>query len=403
MAAAGQIQQIAFDSNNAGQPFTLRRSYVCRCGRPIFFRNSLCLNCLSALGYEPDLGELVPIAPEPEHQLWRLNSNEVSHVNGKQYRRCANLNTAASCNWLVEVGSGRGTEEHYCVACRLNRTVPDLSFPENAELWGRIEVAKRYVVSSLIALGLPVASRVHDDPKRGLAFDFLRALQLQSRIITGHDNGLITINIEEADDVKREQMRTSMHEPYRTLVGHFRHEVGHYYWNRLVAHSHWTGQFRSLFGDERANYDEALQRNYREGPKSDWISHYISAYASVHPWEDWAETWAHYLHMVDALGTAVSFGLQPETMSMPFDCYGPDVLWTEESGDTEEFLPFVNSWLKLTAVMNELCRSMGQPDFYPFSLSRLAVTKIHFVHLVVRGAGRRLQTDGWRQALVAAR
>jgi hypothetical protein len=203
---------------------------------------------------------------------------------------------------------------------------------------------------------------------------------------------LITLNIDEADDVKREQIRASMREPYRTLVGHFRHEVGHYYWQRLVANSGWLTGFRSLFGDERADYAAALRRNYSYGPRADWANHSLSAYASVHPWEDWAETWAHYMHMVDTLGTAMSFGLKPETMALPFDAFGPDALYSTQHADGGRFLSFLNSWLKLTAVMNELCRSMGQADFYPFAMPREAVTKLHFIHLVVCDAGPRCAT-----------
>jgi hypothetical protein len=194
---------------------------------------------------------------------------------------------------------------------------------------------------------------------------------------------VITLNIEEADDVKREQTRTSMREPYRTLIGHFRHEVGHHYWDRLIANSHWLEDFRRMFGDERADYNAALQRHYLKGPPREWPNHFVSAYASVHPWEDWAETWAHYLHMMDTLGTAISFGIKPETMSLPFHCFGPEVLCDSEGQDSPRFLASLNAWLKLAAVMNELCRSMGQPDFYPFALSSSAVTKLHFVHLVV--------------------
>ena len=239
------------------------------------------------------------------------------------------------------------------------------------------------MISALVGLGLPVASRVSEEPERGLAFDFLRSPANGPRVLTGHENGVITLNIEEADDVTREQMRTSMHEPYRTLVGHFRHEVGHYYWDRLVANSQYLEGFRSLFGDERTDYLEALRVNYTSGPKTLWWRNHVSAYASVHPWEDWAETWAHYMHMVDTLSTAASFDLRPEAMSLPFDCFGTEVLYRRDLPGCEEFLSFLNSWLKLAAVMNELCRSMGQPDFYPFALSGAAVTKIHFIHMVV--------------------
>jgi hypothetical protein len=370
----------------------LQRSYGCRCSRAIFFRNSHCLFCDTPLGYEPQLGKVFSLAPGPEPKTWQLAGPHVPENHYTVYRQCANANTAAACNWLVTIDA----HQPYCLSCRLNRTIPDISIPENAMLWGRIEDAKRRVVSALVALGLPLASRVSEDPERGLAFDFLQSPINGPRVLTGHDNGLITLNIEEADDVKREQMRTAMHEPYRTLVGHFRHEIGHYYWDRLVAETHWLDGFRALFGDERTDYNAALQKNYKQGPEPGWPERFVSAYASIHPWEDWAETWAHYMHMVDTLGTALSFGLRPDSIAMPFDCFGPEALCDPKRADSERFLSFLNSWLKLAAVMNELCRSMGQPDFYPFALPPAAVTKLHFVHLVVCAGNcgsRRFGTD----------
>ncbi len=365
----------------------LQRSYGCRCSRAVFFRNSHCLNCDTPLGYEPKLGKVFSLAPGPERETWYLASPHAPENHNILYRRCANAHTAAACNWLVEINPT--WQNDYCLSCRLNRIVPDPGVPGNALLWGRIEDAKRRVVSALVALGLPVASKVTEDPKHGLAFDFLRSPAKGPRVLTGHDDGVITLNIEEADDVTREQMRTSMHEPYRTLVGHFRHEVGHYYWDRLVAQTHWLDQYRALFGDERADYEAALKVNYEQGPPRDWKKQFVSAYASVHPWEDWAETWAHYMHMVDTLDTAASFGLHPETIAMPFDCFGAEAACESERAECERFLSLLNSWLKLTAVLNELCRSMGQPDFYPFALPRAAVTKLHFVHLVVT------EVKGW--------
>ncbi|HYP14984.1 MAG TPA: putative zinc-binding metallopeptidase [Bryobacteraceae bacterium] len=364
----------------------LQRAYGCRCNSAVFFANSHCLTCDTPLGYEPVLGRVLSLAPGSEPGTWNLAGPDLPEGKADLYRRCLNLDTPAACNWILPVSD---SGESYCIACRLNRRVPDLSIPEDAILWGRVELAKRRVISACVALGLPVASRVSEDPEHGLAFDFLRSPAEGPRVLTGHDNGLITLNIEEADDVKREQMRTAMHEPYRTLVGHFRHEIGHYYWNRLVAESQWLEGFRDLFGDERMDYAEALNVNYQQGPKAGWALEHVSAYASVHPWEDWAETWAHYMHMVDTLGTASGFGLEPASMALPFDCFGPDVLYSHDSADSERFLSFVNSWLKLTAVMNELCRSMGQPDFYPFALARQAVTKLHFIHLVVCSASGR--------------
>jgi hypothetical protein len=381
------------EADSPGGLAALQRSYECQCSRPVFFRNSQCLSCNTPLGYVPELGHLFPLIPGPQPGTWQLTGAGVPDAQTTVvYRRCSNLQTVAGCNWLVSVDPLSSSEEVFCRSCRLDRTIPDLSDPGNGVLWQRLEAAKRRVISALIALGLPVASRVSEDIENGVAFDFLRSPANGPRVLTGHDNGLITINIEEADDVRREQIRTVMREPYRTLVGHFRHEIGHYYWDRLIADRPHLDSFRELFGDEQADYTAALQRNYENGPRPDWAEHFVSAYASVHPWEDWAETWAHYLHMVDALGTASSFGLRPETIPLMLDRFDSDAL-----GDTlvqagDQFLPLLHSWLKLTAVMNELCRSMGQPDFYPFALPRAAVSKLHFIHKVVQTASFKIDS-----------
>jgi hypothetical protein len=367
----------------------VQRSYGCKCKRAVFFGNSHCLSCDTPLGYEPKIGQVFALSRGPVLNNWQITGPHIPENHLTLYRRCQNAYNAAGCNWLVKVEESDPAEQPYCLSCRLNRTIPDLSFPENAVLWGRLEDAKRRVIATLVDLGLPVASRVSEDPQRGLAFDFLRSPASGPPVLTGHNHGLITLNIEEADNGKREQIRAFMHEPYRTLVGHFRHEVGHYYWDRLVAKTHWLDEFRTLFGDERADYNAALRKNYLQGPEQGWANRYVSAYASIHPWEDWAETWAHYMHMVDTLGTAISFGIKPESIAMPFDCFGNEALCDPQRADSERFLSFLNSWQKLTAVMNELCRSMGQPDFYPFVLPGAAVTKLDFVHLVVYEASPR--------------
>jgi hypothetical protein len=358
----------------------LPRVYPCRCKRLVFFRNSRCLGCAAELGYEPAQGKIFALTPGPEPNTWHLVGSRNSST--RSYRRCANLESPAGCNWLVRA-DGETSVKTFCLSCRLNRTIPDLSVEGNGELWGRIEVAKRRVVSSLIALGLPIASRVDEDPQRGLAFDFIRPAAQGDAVMTGHDEGVITLNVEEADDARREEVRAAMHEPYRTLVGHFRHEVGHYYWYRLLAGSAWLEGFRDLFGAESTDYGAALKTYHEQGPPADWPSRFISAYASSHPWEDWAETWAHYLHMVDALGTARTFGLKTQDLDLPFEPFTPEALYRPEAPDASQFLAFLNAWVKLTAVVNELSRSMGQPDFYPFALPRTVVSKLQFVHMVV--------------------
>ena len=357
------------------------RAYQCRCGRPVFFANSYCLACNAALGYEPDLGRVVAIEPVPGNEEWR----SVGRVPGahRAYRRCANLNTPAACNWLISDLDKIEKFEGLCIACRLNHTIPDLSVPENGVLWGRIELAKRRLVSVLLAMEMPVTSK-EEDPARGLAFDFLRSPKEGPRILTGHTNGLITLNIEEADPATRERIREQLSEPYRTVLGHLRHEVGHYYWERFIPGTQWIDEFRRLFGDERADYSDSLKRHYAEGPPADWHLRFVSSYASSHPWEDWAETWAHILHMADTLATAMSFGLDPRKLDLEIEPFPADALYQPEEPTAARFLTFLNSWIALSAVMNEMSRGMGLPDFYPFVLPRAVVTKLHFIYMVVR-------------------
>ena len=309
------------------------------------------------------------------------------------YKRCLNLSTPASCNWLVAANDPMDM----CRACRLNHTIPDLADPgqpDNGYLWGLVELAKRRLASSLITLQLPVASRMSEDPQRGLMFDFLRSPVNGPHVMTGHDTGLITLNIDEADDAKREAVRKAMREPYRTLLGHFRHEVGHYYWDRLIADTLWLDGFHQLFGDETTDYLGALQRNYEEGPPPDWPLHFVSAYASTHPWEDWAECWAHYLHMRDTVDTALSFGLSVEQFDLEFTPFTLDAVYQPEHAGAEQFLAFLNHWTRLTTMLNEMSRSMGQPDFYPFVLPRDVVAKLHFIHLVVTSGSWLLDATG---------
>ena len=354
------------------------RSFRCQCGRPIFFRNSQCLACGSALGFEPTLGAIRSLVTAPDGAMLRL----AGEGDGNTYRRCANFDSPAGCNWLVPAEDA----SPYCVACRLNRTIPDLTDVDNQRYWRAIEVAKRRLVSQLVALGLPVRSKLAEDTERGLMFDLLRSPPEGPRVLTGHASGLITLNVEEADDAERERHRQDMAEPFRTLLGHFRHEVGHYYWDRLIWSSKWLEPYRALFGDERSDYAAALKANYDNGPPADWADRFISAYASTHPWEDWAETWAHYLHVVDSLGTALGFGLDADDLETEVEPFTRADLYAPEDPDAERFLYLLNSWLEMTTVLNELARSMGQPDFYPFVMSRPVVAKLQFVHMVVRDA-----------------
>ncbi|TNC49196.1 hypothetical protein FHG66_12180 [Rubellimicrobium rubrum] len=347
------------------------------CGQTLFFENSSCERCGHRLGYIAARQTLAALRPDGDG--WRpLDEPEVL------YRFCRNAGHEV-CNWLVP-----GADETvFCEACRHNLTIPDLSVPENMLRWRRLEDAKHRLFYSLLQFGLPLATRA--ESPEGLAFDMLADPLDPSapKVLTGHDSGLITINIAEADDAERESRREGMSELYRTLLGHFRHEVGHYYWDRLVRDGGQDvlGRFRALFGDEREDYAEALKRNYDQGPPADWRERCISAYAASHPWEDWAETWAHYLHMVDTLGTAGAFGLrlhpggaQAESLAarVDFDAY-----------QAESIDVLVAAWTPLTLAVNSLNRSMGLPDLYPFVLSPAVVAKLGFVHDMV-GTGRNM-------------
>ncbi len=358
-------------------PPTTPRAFSCACGRPVFFRNSVCLACNRPLGYAPGRGALLALEPV-RGGSWREAGVPVRRA--PRYARCANLDSAAACNWLLDA-SEKLAGFTLCRCCRLTRTVPDLTQPGADLWWCRIEQAKRRLVSSLIGLKLPVVSKA-EDAERGLAFDLLLAPPAGPAVITGHADGVITLDASEADDANREARRHELGEPYRTLLGHLRHETGHYYWQRLVESTALLQPCRELFGDEREDYAQALQRHYAHGAPADWGQRFVSAYASCHPWEDWAETWAHYLHLVDTLDTARSFGLDGERVELSYERFGAGIV------DDAGFLRLINSWMELTGVLNELSRSMGVADFYPFVLSAPAVRKLHLVHQVVQGARR---------------
>lgn len=359
------------------EPSGRRSAFSCRCGRPVYFNNSLCLGCDAPLGYEPELQQLRALEPGPEPDTWRLDADEDVETT---WKRCENFDSPAGCNWLVRANE----TEPLCRSCRLNRTIPNLDIADHCRWWRKIENAKRRLVAQLLSLGLPVVSKVSEDPERGVMFDFLRSPESGPRVLTGHANGLITLNVEEADDSVREKLRHQMREPYRTLLGHLRHEIGHYYWDRLVVGSPWLEKFRELFGDERQDYAAALKRNYEQGPSANWSDQHISSYASVHPWEDWAESWAHYLHVVDSLDTALRFGLRGEDVEQAVEPFTVDDLYDPHAPDAQRVILLVNSWVQLTTVLNELARSMGQHDFYPFVMSRPVLRKMHFIQIIVK-------------------
>lgn len=336
------------------------------CSQALYFENATCESCGRRLGYLPEAETITAL--EPDGDSWRALARP-----GTRYRFCANWNYDV-CNWLVRAG-----EAEYCAACRHNRTIPDLSVPDNQPRWRRIETAKHRLFYTLLRLRLPLATR-NEDPS-GLAFDFLGnpdgPSHMVQPVMTGHDSGLITINLAEADDSERERMRSQMGEPYRTLLGHFRHEIAHYYWDKLVYGTHNLDAFRRMFGDEQEDYGSALQRHYSQGATSDWPQRFVTAYASAHPWEDFAETWAHYFHMVDTLETANSFGMRLRPKVRKGAELGTDIDFDPHRADLDRL---IEAWLPLTFAVNSINRSMGQPDLYPFVVAPTVVAKLDFIH-----------------------
>ena len=349
------------------------KTFTCECGNQLFFENTQCLSCGRELGFVPDVLTLSAVEPEEDGLLRAL-------ATGARYRKCANQQAHNVCNWLVP----EADSEALCRSCRLNAVIPNLSDPRNLTLWYRIEQAKRRLLYGVFHLGLDARNKA-SDPARGLAFRFMEDPANEDefsndvapgqRVLTGHRAGVITINIREAEHSAREEMREKMNERYRTLLGHFRHESGHYYWSLLLDDQDKLARFRELFGDERADYAAALKTYYANGPVPDWGQHFVSAYASAHPWEDWAESWAHYLHMVDTIETAEDLGFGCDTQTQSLD-------WST-------FDELIDDWGRLTLALNMLNRSMGLPDAYPFVVAGQAVDKIRFIHELVTAAGDR--------------
>lgn len=352
------------------------RLFTCQyCSQLLYFENTSCTRCNHKLGYiAPDF-ELSALEPGADDHSWTALAQP-----GRPWRFCENA-TLEACNWILPDSS----PDRYCAACRHNRTVPNLNDPEKMIAWRKMEVAKHRLFYQLMRLALPMPNRT-DDPQGGLVFDFLADPPgpKAKKVLTGHDDGLITLALTEADDAERERRRALMHEPYRTLLGHFRHEVGHFYWDKLVRDRGLLEECRAIFGDDEADYNQALKVHYKDGAPKGWQANFVSTYATTHAWEDFAETWAHYLHIVDTLETAGAFGIEvhpsitnePDLQAKPgIDPYQPG-----------NFTRLIDTWLPLTFAMNSLNRSMGMPDLYPFILSAPVIHKLSFIHDLVHRA-----------------
>lgn len=350
------------------------------CRQLIFFENTRCVKCGRALAYLPDLRLMGALDPAGDGH-WH---SPRSRAAGRTYRLCRNYTEADVCNWAIPDDD----PNPLCRSCRLTRVIPDLGREGAKAAWYKLEAAKRRVIYSLMHVGVAIVSRA-DDPERGLAFEFLAEPTDPDAppVLTGHSSGVITLNIAEADDAERERRRLQLREPYRTVLGHFRHEIGHYYWAWLIEGGPRLEPFRALFGDERADYAAGLERHHTGGPPPDWQTRFVTAYASAHPWEDWAETWAHYLHMTDTLEMAAACGVSLQ----PWLEEDPQIEAAAIPGNPERasFDELMDSWFPLTYLLNNLNRGLGLADAYPFVLSDPALAKLRFVHDTIAESARR--------------
>ncbi|MFN0219324.1 MAG: putative zinc-binding metallopeptidase [Hyphomicrobium sp.] len=356
------------------------KSHKCsNCRTTIYFENSSCLKCGHALGFDAEALDMVALSKAPDGLFRRIG-----RAGDRTMRFCANAQHRV-CNWLTPADD----LNPFCRACDLNRTIPNLSEYGSLQAWRDLELAKKRLVYSLLRFGLPL-----DGGGSGigpLTFDFVR------NVMTGHLDGVITVNVLEADAVERERQRQIFDEPYRSLLGHLRHECGHYYWKLLVAHASRLEDFRQLFGDEQPDYMSALSRHYAEGAAPEWQMRHVSAYASCHPHEDWAETWAHYLHMVDAVDSAEAIGMEPRAAG-----FITGSIWPFKTYDVyrhETFDALMERWIPLTIAMNSLSRSMGHHDYYPFVIPKSAFQKLEFVHNAIRDTVRMSENRTVQNAL----
>ncbi len=342
--------------------------YTCEhCGNPLYFENTVCLNCNHTVGFDANKLSMITLVPADKDTFININKSK------EAYRLCDNAH-CGTCNWLIP----KNDTAVFCKACSLNRVIPTLTTQQNIQRWSKMEIAKHRLVYSLLQLKLPVRSKLGNSIE-GITFDFMEDVSLGARIMTGHDEGTITINIDEADEAERVKHKLDLGERYRTLLGHFRHEIGHYYWDVLIKKD--PGNYRKFFGNEERDYSKALEEYYNTGAPIDWLDHFISPYATAHPWEDWAETWAHYLHMMDTLETAFSFGINIDPKKSDNDMKAKI---NQDPYTIDKFDTIVKMWLPLTFALNSLSRSMGHADFYPFVISKPVIEKLRFIHETCR-------------------
>lgn len=333
------------------------------CRRFVYLDVLVCPDCGGELGYHL-----------PTRQFHGLRNGRIV-IDDRTWYACSNREWM--CNWLVWEDAPAGR----CFSCRLTRKSPPANDTVALEKLAKVEEAKRRLILQLVDLGLPIVP--WDVREGGLGFDLLSSLSEGKPVMIGHANGIITIDVAESLDDRREALRVRLGEPYRTILGHLRHEVGHYFQNVLLTDDTWWARCRALFGDERASYKDALKRHYATGAPEGWQQHFISEYATMHPWEDFAETFAHYLHITGTLQTAAAIGivLDASVASVRDTDVRP-----RESYESEPIQRLLTDWEWMSQAFNRINRSMGFGDLYPFTIVVPVRQKLEFVHEIVTRA-----------------
>lgn len=363
-----------------------------RCGHAVFFENVRCGQCDALLGYLP--GERCMGAFEADEAgdgeataapRWRRVGASCDGAGDQPFTPCANRVQHDICNWMLDPGD----PGPLCRSCRLTAVIPDLTVPGNTTRWAAIEAAKRRLMFTLIDHGLDPEPKTSPTDPQGLALHLLGAVPGGPGVMTGHAGGIVTINIAEADDVEREATRVAFGEPARTLLGHLRHELGHYLQQRWITGSS-AEACRAVFGDEREDYAAALARYHAEGPPADWQQRFVTAYASAHPFEDWAETCAHVLLVSDAVQTAESWGLRLD---------GPVARARPKSSRSQPMdRVVIEHWLPVAQFLNAMNRSLGQRDSYPYLMPDAVLQKMATVQRLLSDAARRRRTGAARRS-----
>jgi hypothetical protein len=380
------------------------KTFICSCKdqQILFFESNNCVACNRTVGLDDNFDKVEPYELDQENgEYFKAARPEV------RFQKCDNHANYNTCNGMVNLNTfvpATNEGEALCFACRFNETIPDLSIVEHIPLWQKMEVAKRRALYTLKALSLPLHN-IRQEPEGGLSFDFIAdrdvsdhfvsQLKDTKMVFTGHDCGHITINLAEADDVARANTKMALGEQYRTLLGHFRHELGHYYFDKLILDSPEKHALsKKYFGDDALDYQEAMNTHYKNGAPENWRDAFISEYATMHPYEDWAETWAHYMHIIDTLETAQNFSITGSTsgntnndedlaeLNLPQDAY----FFSSQTSITS----ILDTWMDFSVILNSLNRSMGLNDAYPFVLTQTVRSKLSFIHHAIHGRLNRM-------------